>query len=1396
MKNLLPLVFASLLLVPLPAGASHGGPNDPAYQHKSCPPDASEQCGGPNGQWNLFSFDPTFQQIAGVSGISADLAWETTTGRSDTVIAILDTGVNYDHEDLRNKIWLNRGELPAPAGGACAPPAGDAHDCNGDGVFNVVDYDGDPRVGDANGSDALDRGDLLVFRDGHDDDDNGYVDDLSGWDTDDDDGDEFDHRYYGHGTARAGIAASETGNGAGVAGVCPVCPLMNVRIDDTFVHHSEGLGKGVVYAVDHGASVLNMSLGATTASELSKGAFSYATRRNVLAVGASANEFSHHQNFHTIVDDVMGIGGITADNRQLTTSFQQKAAFSNYGAHLDLVAPTRVPSTAMGCRRIDDDINQPCRVPTEPGPSVYEVQASGTSSSAPHAAGAAGLVFSRARELIAADTLDTAGLGLADISAQEVRQILNVTADDIVNGPGSAPSPPQGYPLSTGWDKYTGYGRINAGAAVDRVAPGKIPPEADINSPDWYSLVDGVVTIEAYANARWTDEFDFVLEVGEGVEPTSWSTVATNGANRVASNPALSSASGVSNLTAQWDAGGLSQGLYTLRLRVTDDLANVGEDRMAVWVRPPDPDDLPGFPKQVGGSLESLSVALVDLDGDNAAEVIAAGGNGEVHAIRHDGSELPGFPVHTDLPRNLPLTTSPAFDGNAANGEVPRSYSSVVGGVAVADIDADGVQEILVAASDGKLYCWDAKAATCPGFPVSADHGTSRNQYDPFQPLPNDNPDPFGATPALGDLDGDPQLEIVVGNADQQLYVWNHDGSRLPGWPVKLVDPSAPENERSRNAEFAPKAIIASAAIGDMDADGANEIVAATNEAYSVPRISEVPTSGSGRIYLLEPLHDGNPVADGWPVKPTSVDPDQVPLVAEGVGTSPILADVQGGSELEMIGGVFLGDASIWGTAGGDPIRTLPATGSGGPGMDEDETTPEGGAPKDTAGLYYVAQGAVGNFDDLGGVDYFTGALGSGVGPFALDSSGGTRVSFDHLLSGWDASTGAPKPAFPRAIEDWQFFIGPAIAEISGDGDREVIQSSGGFFVHAFDRTGAEPAGWPKLTGAWQTASPSVGDLDGDGTMEVVQATRLGTIFAWSTDGDACQSDEWRKFRHDAWNTGTYGTDTLRPGAITDPSFHTDGTQIRIGFTAVGDDGVCGEPAAAYEVAVTRGGSHRAEQLASQPPTEPGDTDAVTLGADPSITSISLRAIDDAGNAGPWTSVPFCVPHAATPATHIVGTGAADTLTGTPGNDVLCGGGGPDVLDGGDGDDIVLGEGGADRLDGGAGDDALDGGHGDDRITGGAGGDLLNGQGGRDTLLGRKGRDLLRGGRGPDVLKGGGGRDVLTGHHQRDRLFGGAGKDRLNGGRGFDLLHGGGGRDTCTGGPGKDRLRRCERRLR
>jgi len=80
--------------------------------------------------------------------------------------------------------------------------------------------------------------------------------------------------------------------------------------------------------------------------------------------------------------------------------------------------------------------------------------------------------------------------------------------------------------------------------------------------------------------------------------------------------------------------------------------------------------------------------------------------------------------------------------------------------------------------------------------------------------------------------------------------------------------------------------------------------------------------------------------------------------------------------------------------------------------------------------------------------------------------------------------------------------------------------------VHAFNRLGREPRGWPKFTGHWLAASPAVGDVDGDGKLEVVINSREGLLFVWDTKGpvkvQGRSALQWPKYHHDLRNSGNY----------------------------------------------------------------------------------------------------------------------------------------------------------------------------------------------------------------------------------------------------------------------------------
>ena len=141
--------------------------------------------------------------------INAPLAWDLVTGDTNQIIAIIDTGVDWDHPDLNDNIWINKNELPT---------------------------------------------------NGIDDDNNGYIDDYIGWDFVNMDANPGDDNS--HGTHVAGIAAAEGNNGTGICGVAWHSKILPLKVlQSTGTGSSSNLAEAIEYAANQGATVINMSLG-------------------------------------------------------------------------------------------------------------------------------------------------------------------------------------------------------------------------------------------------------------------------------------------------------------------------------------------------------------------------------------------------------------------------------------------------------------------------------------------------------------------------------------------------------------------------------------------------------------------------------------------------------------------------------------------------------------------------------------------------------------------------------------------------------------------------------------------------------------------------------------------------------------------------------------------------------------------------------------------------------------------------------------------------------------------------------------------------------------------------------------------------------------------------------
>lgn len=224
-------------------------------------------------QWSLDNWKQTGGTVD--ADIDAPQMWRMATN-SDVVVAIVDTGVEWYHDDLETNIWQNTNEAIG--------------DLNNDGFPGVagVDDDGDGLIDE----DSLNRepGDVGYNNDlANDDDENGFVDDIRGWNFVDSDNDPDD--FNGHGTHVAGIVGGVGNNGKGIAGVCWKVPLMAVRVlGANGVGSTADVVAGVCYAIENGAQIINLSLGGFFDDPTFEAAITVADLMGVLVVAAAGND--------------------------------------------------------------------------------------------------------------------------------------------------------------------------------------------------------------------------------------------------------------------------------------------------------------------------------------------------------------------------------------------------------------------------------------------------------------------------------------------------------------------------------------------------------------------------------------------------------------------------------------------------------------------------------------------------------------------------------------------------------------------------------------------------------------------------------------------------------------------------------------------------------------------------------------------------------------------------------------------------------------------------------------------------------------------------------------------------------------------------------------------------
>jgi subtilisin family serine protease len=216
--------------------------------------------------------------------IDAPESWSITTGDSEIIVAVIDTGIDYNHPDLADNIWINTDEIPD----------------------NDID-----------------------------DDYNGYIDDYYGWNYSEYNNDPKDN--YGHGTHCAGIIAASGNNNIGITGVSWNSKIMCIKAGE-YYFYNEDIARAIIYSVDNGAKVISMSFGSEYPSKLIEDALNYASANGVVLVAAAGNDALIYKNYPAAYDNVIAVAA--------TNEKDQKAYFSSYGGWVDVAAPgTNIYST-------------------------------------------------------------------------------------------------------------------------------------------------------------------------------------------------------------------------------------------------------------------------------------------------------------------------------------------------------------------------------------------------------------------------------------------------------------------------------------------------------------------------------------------------------------------------------------------------------------------------------------------------------------------------------------------------------------------------------------------------------------------------------------------------------------------------------------------------------------------------------------------------------------------------------------------------------------------------------------------------------------------------------------------------------------------------------------------
>lgn len=1027
----------------------HAAPSDPYYDR----------------QWHLENTGQAYWSVVRISGDDNDTlatlhgtpgadvrflsSYNYTGDKTSVRVCIIDTGLDTDHEDIIDRLFLTPGEIP------------------GNGI---------------------------------DDDHNGFVDDVYGWDFSGDvqgtpsdvspDNDVTDP--VGHGTHVGGTVAATVNNGIGIAGVADSARIFSAKI---FPNAFFSIGaEAIYYAVLRGARVVNMSWGGAYPSNALQDALQYAHAHGLVLIASMGNSGQEEVFYPSGYSETIAVGASNATDHL--------ASFSTIGNQIDITAPGE---DVLSLRAAGTDMYADGG---EPNIHIIDDKyyiASGTSMSAPHATGVAAALLSIAPGL----------------SNQRVREILSQTADDIVDPYGSGAYLP-------GYDKYTGWGRINLTRAIAAL-PGVF---AVIDNPSPGDWIGGLVTISGFATGDAFSGYDVRIAPGHLPDADDWTTIA-------------SSASPVSNgALAEWDTNGLI-GAYTIRLDagadgVVDVPVNIVQEPTAEIASP-----LAGETVKLATTVMGTAAApgFTSYRLEAIGPLPATTTRSIVASTRPVASDTLGIwemdgltPGTYRLRLTLESTGGTRRDSVQVNVEEvfhagwPFSLpSNVHFAISAVDLDGDHIKEIICPTNKG---LW-----VLAGDSAQYDPWDGTSTWPRYPGWPRDTLRDYRSAPAFADLDHDGKYEIIIATpTTMNVFTWI--GEEYFQWPRPF---------KGANSFYG----VSLPSVGDIDSDGSLEIAAIDDDgkinvwrengtAYVPSRMNFATVAADHtlnnalpRVMICDLNRDGRSEVVGVG--------DEI-RVFDGRTGAPYdsLPDSRIASHFSIHGaaiGDFDGDARrdiAYVACDGATDNYFVTVKSVLP-LSDSAVTLTGwprylSATQDQYLLYSMTAGDI-DGDRMPEIFVAPYSLGEGL-LYAFHADGSPVVS--------DSTDGlfARLPGSASSV---------VLTDIDHDGAPEVVLRVGQLLfgpdqVFAYEADGSLVTGYPLVFGTGSSttlAPPIVGDINDDGWADMVtlQSTAR-SVAVWDLVNPAeTRPQPWPRFQKDLWNTGVATTplyDALYLGRMID----------------------------------------------------------------------------------------------------------------------------------------------------------------------------------------------------------------------------------------------------------------------